>query len=78
MKKTPKPTSNYQNNFGQTFSFSKVPLKGNGDRFSMLLGQKVQHSKIIRVDLNILVVAVSKIFALLVLYPYKFKCYSVV
>ena len=39
----------------------------------MLLGQKVQHSKIIRVDLNILVVAVSKIFALLVLYPYKFN-----
>ena len=31
MKKTPKPTSNYQNNFEQTFSFSKVPLKGNGD-----------------------------------------------
>ena len=31
IKKTPKPTSNNQNNFGQTFSFSQVPLKGNRD-----------------------------------------------
>ena len=31
IKKTPKPTRNYQNNFEQTFSFSKVPSKGNGD-----------------------------------------------
>ena len=44
----------------------------------MLLGKKIQHSKIIRVDLNILAVAVSKIFALLVLYPNDFECYSVV
>ena len=44
----------------------------------MLLGKKVEHSKIIRVNLNILAVAVSKIFALLVLYLYDFKCYSVV
>ena len=44
----------------------------------MLLGKKIQHSKIIRVDLNILAVAVSQIFARLVLYPYDFECYSVV
>ena len=44
----------------------------------MLPGKKIQHSKIIRVDLNILAVTVSKIFALLVLYPYDFECYSVV
>ena len=31
IKKTPKPTSNYQKNFGQTFSFSEVFLKGNGN-----------------------------------------------
>ena len=30
IKKTFKPTSNYQKKFGQTFSFSEVPLKGNG------------------------------------------------
>ena len=36
--------------------------------------KKIQHSKIIRVDLNIQAVAVSKIFALLFLLPYDFKC----
>ena len=44
----------------------------------MLLGKKIQRCKIIRVGLNILAVAVSKIFALLALCPYDFECYSVV
>ena len=42
--------------------------------FQCYFGKKIQRSKIIHVDLNILAVAVSKIFALLFLKPYDFKC----